>query len=44
MAAAACQMPSLILPVQGRLNAFYSTPTEYTLSKYAANVTWTTKV
>lgn len=28
----------------GRVNAFYSTPTLYTQAKYAANTTWTTKV
>jgi alpha-mannosidase len=28
---------------QGRINAFYSTPTIYTQAKYDANVTWTTK-
>lgn len=27
----------------GRVNVFYSTPTIYTLSKYEANTTWTTK-
>jgi lysosomal alpha-mannosidase len=31
------------LKIDGRLNAFYSTPTIYTQSKHDANITWTTK-
>ena len=30
--------------LDGRVNAFYSTPTMYTNAKYEANLTWTSKV